>query len=51
MPKKKTNETQAEQSKRFLDAAEKLIAAGELSPDDAEKALDKLVRSSFKSTE
>lgn len=48
MPKKKTHETQEQQSSRFLAEAEKLIAAGNLDPDDAEKALDRLVRSSAK---
>lgn len=45
MPKKKNQETQAEQSARFLAEVEKLIAAGELNPAEAEEALDKLVRS------
>ena len=45
MPKKKTQETQAEQSARFLAEVERLIAAGELNPIEAEAALDKLVRS------
>lgn len=44
MPKKKNQETQAEQSARFLAETEKLIAAGELNPTEAEKALDRLVR-------
>ena len=43
MPKKKTQETQAEQSARFLAEVERLIAAGELNPIEAESALDKLV--------
>lgn len=45
MPKKKLKETQAEQSKRFKEEAEKLIADGELNPTEAEGALDKLVSS------
>ena len=45
MPKKLKHETQEEQSARFLAEAQKLIDAGELSPTDAEKALDRLVRS------
>jgi NADPH:quinone reductase-like Zn-dependent oxidoreductase len=44
MPKKKTQETQAEQSARFLAEVGRLIAAGELDPTEAERALDKLVR-------
>ena len=44
MPKKKHIETQAEQSARFRAEVERLIAAGELSPTDADAALDRLVR-------
>lgn len=44
MPKKKTHETQAEQSARFLAEVERLIAVGDLNPGEAETALDKLVR-------
>ena len=44
MPKKKTQETQAEQSARFLAEVERLIVAGELNPIEAEEALDRLVR-------
>ncbi len=43
MPKKKHNETPEEQSARFCAEVERLVAAGELSPNDAEEALDKLV--------
>lgn len=46
MPKKSKQETQAEQSERFCAEAAKLIAAGELSPTEAEAALDALVRKS-----
>ena len=46
MPKKKTHETQAEQSARFLAEAEKLIAAGDLNPDEAEQRLDRMLRGS-----
>jgi hypothetical protein len=35
--------TPEEQSERFKSEAERLIAAGELSPTDAEAALDRLV--------
>lgn len=43
MPKKKRKDSQAEQSARFRAEVEKLIEAGELSPTDAEAALDRLV--------
>lgn len=46
MPKKKRVETPEEQSARFKAEAEKLVAAGELSPTDAEKVLDRIVRHS-----
>lgn len=46
MPKKKRQETQAEQSARFKKDAGKLIEDGSLNPTDAEKALDRLVRRS-----
>jgi hypothetical protein len=46
MPKKQKPESQAEQSERFKREAQRLIDAGELSPTDAEAALDKLVRRS-----
>jgi polyhydroxyalkanoate synthesis regulator phasin len=44
MPKKKTQETPAEQAERFQKEVERLIAAGELSPTDADAALDQLVK-------
>jgi hypothetical protein len=44
MPEKKQKETPEEQSRRFHAEAEKLIAAGELSPTEAEAAIDSLVR-------
>lgn len=44
MPKKKRHESQATQSARFKAEVEKLIAAGELNPIDAEAALEALVR-------
>ena len=40
MPKKKHKETQVEQSARFRAEVEKLIAAGELNPIEADEALD-----------
>ena len=44
MPKKKLKETQEEQSARFRAEVERMIADGELSPTEAEKALDALVQ-------
>jgi len=44
MPKKKHAETPQEQSERFRSEVQKLIAAGELSPTDADAAMDELVR-------
>ena len=44
MPKKKTQETQAEQSERFLREAQKLIDAGELNPTDADEQIERLLR-------
>jgi hypothetical protein len=44
MPKKQNKETPEEQSARFRAEVERLIAAGELSPIEAEGALDALVR-------
>ena len=43
MPKKKLKETQEEQSARFRAEVEKLIAAGELSPTEADEAFERLV--------
>lgn len=48
MPKKKRQETQAEQSDRFKRDAQRLIDAGELNPTEADAALDKLVRKGAK---
>jgi hypothetical protein len=44
MPKKQHNETPEEQSARFRAEVERLVAAGELSPTEAEAAVDRLVR-------
>jgi hypothetical protein len=44
MPKKKRPESEAEQSERFRRDAQAMIDAGELSPTDAERGLDALVR-------
>jgi polyhydroxyalkanoate synthesis regulator phasin len=46
MPKKKAQESQAEQSKRFRKTVRELVAAGELNPTEADKALDGLVKAS-----
>ena len=43
MPKKKNQESQAEQSERFKTDAQKLVDAGELDLTEAENAVDKLV--------
>lgn len=43
MPKPRKKETPQEQAARFRAEVEKLVAAGELSPTDADKALDKVV--------
>lgn len=48
MPKKAKPETPAEQSARFKREAQRLIDAGELSPTDAEAAMDRIVRASGK---
>ena len=42
MPKKKAGESQDEQSARFQAEVERLIAAGELNPTEADEALDRL---------
>jgi polyhydroxyalkanoate synthesis regulator phasin len=44
MPKKKHKETPEEQSARFRAEVERLVAAGELSPTEAEEALDSLIK-------
>ena len=44
MPPKKNPETTEEQAKRFRKEAEKLVKSGELDPEKADEALDKLVR-------
>ena len=43
MPKKKNQESQAEQSERFRKTVRDLVDAGELNPTDADRAFDKLV--------
>jgi polyhydroxyalkanoate synthesis regulator phasin len=44
MPKKKVQETQEEQSARFEKAVRDLVSAGELSPIEADRRLDSLVK-------
>lgn len=44
MPKKKPGMTPEEQSERFKASAQSMIAGGDLSPTEADKALDRLVR-------
>lgn len=44
MPKKKNPETPEEQAKRFRRDAQKLIDDGTLSPTEAEKGLEGLVK-------
>jgi hypothetical protein len=46
MPKAKNKLTPEEQRKRFKAEAQKLIDAGELNPTDADRMLDRLVRTS-----
>lgn len=43
MPKKKNQETQAEQSARFKAHVRELIDAGELNPTEADAAFDALI--------
>ena len=45
MPKKKVNETHAEQSARFRAEVERMIAAGELNPTEADERFEKLSQS------
>ncbi len=49
MPKKKVQETQAEQSERFKNAVREMIDAGELNPTEADEAFERLL-SKAKST-
>ena len=46
MPKAKHTPTPAEQRKRFEAEVRRLISAGDLDPEKADEALDKLVRRS-----
>ncbi len=51
MPKKKRKESASEQAARFRAEVERMIAAGELSPTEADEALDMLVAKSLKAQE
>jgi hypothetical protein len=51
MPKKGTNETQAEQSARFRAEVERMIAAGELNPIEADEAFERLFGKSVNSSQ
>jgi polyhydroxyalkanoate synthesis regulator phasin len=44
MPKKKLQETQEEQSKRFRQTVRDLVAAGELNPTEADSAMEKVLK-------
>ena len=44
MPKKKRQETQAEQSERFRNAVREMVAAGELNPTEADALFDTTTR-------
>lgn len=46
MPKKKHKETPEEQAARFRAEVERMIAAGELNPTEADEALDGFIRRS-----
>lgn len=48
MPKQKNPLTPAEQRRRFEAEVQRLKDAGELDPDEAEAALDAMVRKSIK---
>ena len=50
MPKKKQKESPAKQSERFQKEAQRLIDAGELSPIEGEKGLEKILRHSSPSS-
>lgn len=43
MPKKKAKETQDEQSARFRAEVERMIAAGELNPTEADERFERLL--------
>lgn len=43
MPKKKTQESQKDQSARFRAEVERMIAAGELNPTEADERFERLL--------
>ena len=43
MPKKQTKETPKQQAARFAAEVERMVAAGELNPTDADKLLNSLL--------
>ena len=45
MPKKKNEESEKEQSQRFLDGVQELVDAGELNPTEADERFDSAVNS------
>lgn len=45
MPKKKQPESQEQQSARFRAEAERMIAAGELNPTEADIVVDRMIKS------
>ena len=51
MPKKKNEESQADQSKRFQRFAQDMIDAGELDPIEAEKGIDLILEKSKENQE
>ena len=48
MPKKKNQESQAEQSERFRKAVRDLVDAGELNPIEADNKLSEMINSQAK---
>lgn len=50
MPKKKSPESQIQQSERFKLEAQRLIDAGELNPIEAQKRLDQMIRKAASQT-
>ena len=44
MPKKLKQESQADQSARFVDEARRMMVDGELNPIDGERAVDSITR-------
>ena len=50
MPKKKKPETPEVQSARFRAEVERLVAAGELNPTEADEAVDRIISKQAKAT-